>query len=84
MEDLDLLRKRLLYQSQHRGTREMDFILGGFAQKHLDSMNYKDLKKFEALLAFPDQEIYGWVFKKTPVSTHTFRGLMIRIQNSLT
>lgn len=83
MEELDVLRKRLLYQSQHRGMREMDFILGGFAQHHLEAMGYGDLKKFEALLAMPDQELYGWVFKKTPVSPQ-FQTLLIKIQTLFT
>mgnify|MGYP001362495316 FL=1 len=66
MEDLEILRKRLLYQSQHRGMREMDFLLGGFAQNHLNLMSLNEIKQFEILLAFPDQDLYGWFFEEIP------------------
>jgi antitoxin CptB len=62
MEDSETLRKRLLYQSQHRGMREMDLLLGRFAQRSLPSMSWQDLKRFEALLALPDDELYGLFF----------------------
>ena len=42
----------------------MDLILGGFAQQFLQAMNYTELLKFEDLLAFPDQDLYGWFFEK--------------------
>ncbi len=57
MSHQEILRKRLLYQSHHRGTKEMDLVLGKFVQQNLNSMSYEQLKKFESLLALPDQEI---------------------------
>ena len=50
MEDLTHLRKRLLYQSQRQGTREIDLLLGEFAAQYLASMTLADLKEFEAVL----------------------------------
>jgi len=67
MENLKTFKKRLLYQSQHRGMREMDLILGKFAEIHLANMNEEDCQNFEALLAFPDQELYGWFFENDPI-----------------
>ncbi len=79
MEDTEVLRKRLLYQSQHRGMREMDWLLGGFAQKYAKSMSLKELREFEALLAFSDQDLYGWFFEKMPIPDHTLSALMTKI-----
>jgi antitoxin CptB len=79
-ESLQTLRKRLLYQSQHRGMKEMDLLLGGFAQNHLTSMMNEDLKHFESLLAIPDQILYGCFFDKDPFPDHAPKGLMLRIQ----
>ena len=62
MEDLELLRKRLLYQSQHRGMREMDLLVGHFAERHISSMNEEELKQFESLLALSDDDLYGSSF----------------------
>jgi len=50
MEDLICLRKRLLYQSQRQGTREIDLLLGEFAAQHLKFMTFAELKELEAVL----------------------------------
>lgn len=63
MEKIDILRKRLLYQSQHRGMKEMDLMLGGFAEQALQNMTLEALVEFEEFLAFPDQDLYGWFFE---------------------
>lgn len=68
VKNLEILRKRLLYQSQHRGMKEMDIILGDFAQELLQRMSYKELHQFEDLLAFSDQDLYGWIFEKAPIA----------------
>lgn len=66
MENLKILRKRLLYQSHHRGMQEMDWLLGKFAQTHIESMGNTELQQFESLLAFSDQDLYQWFFEKAP------------------
>jgi antitoxin CptB len=47
--------------------KEMDLILGRFAQRSLHAMRHTELRQFEDLLAFPDQDLYGWFFEKTPI-----------------
>ncbi|MEQ8936114.1 MAG: succinate dehydrogenase assembly factor 2 [Amphiplicatus sp.] len=54
-------RKRLLYQAQHRGFKEADLMIGGFAAAHLAGMSESELDEFEALLAFPDHDLYAWI-----------------------
>ncbi len=80
MEDLETLRKRLLYQSHHRGMRELDFILGRFANRHVPSMTQEELEQLEALLVIPDQELYGWFFEKIEAPTGPLRSLALAIQ----
>ena len=58
---MDERRKRLLYQSCHRGRKEADLILGAFAERHLSDLDEEGLDQFETLLACPDQQIYAWV-----------------------
>ncbi|MBY0501485.1 MAG: succinate dehydrogenase assembly factor 2 [Alphaproteobacteria bacterium] len=58
-----MLKKRLLYLSQHRGMREMDILLGNFAKKNIGGMNQSELKQFEAVLICADQALYEWLFK---------------------
>jgi antitoxin CptB len=57
MADSDSRRKRALYRAHHRGTKEMDLILGGFADAEVLGFSEADLAAFEILLALPDPEI---------------------------
>ena len=54
-------RKRLLFRSWHRGTRESDLILGRFADAHLAAFDGAQLSRYEALLDCPDADIFDWV-----------------------
>jgi antitoxin CptB len=57
----ELRRKRLLFRSWHRGTRESDLILGRFADAHLAGFAEAQLDRYEALLESPDADIFDWV-----------------------
>ena len=57
-EGLDDRRKRLLYRCWHRGTREMDLILGRFANAELAGLSDDELLEFEALVALEDPDLY--------------------------
>jgi antitoxin CptB len=60
-DGLDPRRRRLLYQSWHRGIREMDLIMGGFADAFIGTLSEAELDQFERLIVLPDQEVLGWV-----------------------
>ncbi|MFZ4762615.1 MAG: succinate dehydrogenase assembly factor 2 [Alphaproteobacteria bacterium] len=51
-------RKKLLYIAQHRGTKEMDLLLGSFAKSHVDQMTDEELAEFASLLEMPDVDLY--------------------------
>src|ERR1700730_19444624 len=57
----DIRRKRLLFRSWHRGTRESDLILGRFADAHLAAFDEAQLDFYEALLDCADADIFDWV-----------------------
>ena len=59
-----ILKKKIIYRSMHRGSKEMDILLGNFVKTYIDEFNYSDLKNLEKLLFFEDEEIYNWYFKK--------------------
>lgn len=54
---------KLIYRSWHRGTKELDLILGNFIQDNISDMNETDIKVYEDLLASEDPEIYNWIVK---------------------
>jgi antitoxin CptB len=60
-ETLELRRKRLKFRVWHRGMREVDLLLGRFADVHLEGMDEDAVADFEALLDTPDPEILGWI-----------------------
>lgn len=58
---LDGRRKRLKFRLWHRGIREMDLVLGGFADAELAGLNDSDLAEVESWLDVPDQQMFAWV-----------------------
>jgi antitoxin CptB len=60
-EGLDLRRRKLLFRSWHRGMREMDFIMGGFADSALADLDDAELTDFERLIDVPDRTLLTWV-----------------------
>ena len=57
--DIDQLKKKILYRSNYRGTKEMDKLLGAFV-KNIDTLNYKDLIDLEKLLDI-DDNLYNFI-----------------------
>lgn len=50
VDDLEIRRRRALWRANHRGTKELDLLVGGYAEKHLDSMSEPELTQFEIFL----------------------------------
>ena len=55
--DLGMRRRRALWRATHRGSKEMDFLLGRFAEAALDGMNAANIGVFERLIDTPDPDI---------------------------
>ena len=60
-EAMETRKKRLLYQSGHRGTKESDLLLSAFAAAHLHVFDATQLDRFEALLAEGDGDLFEWI-----------------------
>lgn len=58
---LETTRKRLLFRSWHRGTREMDLLLGRFAERNLPTFSARQMELYEALLEYGDNDLYDWM-----------------------
>ena len=65
----EILKKKIIYRSTHRGTKEMDLLLGNFVKKHIDELNAAELKDLEKLLFTEDEVIYKWYFEKNSDNT---------------
>ena len=64
MLNKEILKKQIIYRSMHRGTKEMDLLLGNFVKKHIDELNATELKDLAKLLFIEDEVIYKWYFEK--------------------
>jgi antitoxin CptB len=60
-EDILVRRKRLKFRSWHRGTKEMDLLLGPFADACLDGFDPQTLAEYEAVLELPEPDLYEWI-----------------------
>jgi antitoxin CptB len=63
----EIRRRRLLWRASHRGIREMDLILGGFAAARIDTMTPAELDQLEAVIDVPDQQLLAWATRQEPV-----------------
>ena len=60
-------RKRILYRCQHRGMKEMDILLGGYAKAHIQSLPEDRLDILERLMDVPDQDLFNWMIGRVAV-----------------
>ena len=58
--DIELLKKKIIYRSKYRGTKEMDKLLGDFTNRYLNELNDTDLIDLEKLLNIDDDNLYNF------------------------
>ena len=58
--NIDLLKKKIIYRSNYRGTKEMDKLLGSFTKKYIEIQSLKDLTDLENLLDIDDTNLYNY------------------------
>ena len=63
---LDERRRRILFRSWRRGMREMDLVMGQFADANLPGMSEAELDEFERLMEAPDPEVLSWITGEAP------------------
>ena len=59
--EIDVRKRRALFRANHRGTKEMDWMLGKYADANLAIMDEYALAEFEKLLAISDPELQKWL-----------------------
>jgi antitoxin CptB len=78
-EESEQRRRKLRYRAWHRGTREMDLVLGRFVDAELPRLTPAELAELEALLEAPDPELFAWILGQSavpgPFDTPMFRRL---------
>ncbi len=74
-EDTALRIKRMRYRAWHRGTKEMDLMLGPYADARLATMSAAELDRFERLLDLPDTDLLAWLLGQQPLPPDADRDL---------
>ena len=59
--ELDERRRKILFRAWRRGIREMDLVMGQFADMNLPAMSDAEVDEFERLLEIPDPQILDWI-----------------------
>jgi antitoxin CptB len=78
---MDERRRRLLFRCWHRGIREMDLVLGRFADEQLASLSEAELTELEGWLEIPDQQMFAWVNGMEPAPPELQSGLFRRLRD---
>ena len=58
--NIDQLKKKIIYRSSYRGTKEMDKLLGAFTKKYIDQLSLNDLSELDELLNIDDTNLYNF------------------------
>ncbi len=78
--NLDPRRRKILIRAWRRGMREMDTLMGGFADAHLPTLNESDLDRFEELLELQDRDVLSWLTGEAPIPPEFDTGLLAKIK----
>jgi antitoxin CptB len=78
-EDIAVRRKRLRYRAWHRGTKEMDLILGPFADAHTEAMDERNLNRLEGLMNEEDPPLLKWIMGQEEPPAHVDRAFLAEV-----
>lgn len=81
LEELENTRKRLIFRSEHRGTKEMDLLLGSFARKHVPEFDVDELAQYEELLQENDPNLYNWITGQEDAPANVQSRVFEKLQN---
>jgi len=81
MVNKEILKKQIIYRAMHRGTKEMDLLLGNFVKKYVKEFNITELKDLEKLLFMDDEIIYKWYIEKNSNKTIPKTKVSIMLKN---
>ncbi|HEY2246479.1 MAG TPA: succinate dehydrogenase assembly factor 2, partial [Bradyrhizobium sp.] len=79
-DGLDIRRRRLLFRCWHRGTREMDLILGRFADAGIAGFSDNELSELERLIELPDPDLYAALTGDRPIAAEYAGPLFDRLK----
>lgn len=73
---LDARSRRAAFRANHRGTKEMDWLLGKYADAQLGTMDEADFDLFEQLILLPDPDLHAWILDPAALEQSAFAPLI--------
>jgi antitoxin CptB len=80
MDNLETRRRRALYRATHRGTKEMDWLLGRYAEARLSAAGEDEVAELERLIALPDPDLQHWILDGGDIGASELAPLIGRIR----
>lgn len=81
LSDEEIRVKRLKFRAWHRGMREVDLLLGSFADQHLKGFSSDQLTQFEHILDIEDPYLYAWLSGTAPLPEEEKSDVMTMMLN---
>ena len=72
-------RKRARWRASHRGMKELDIVMGRFADEFVETMPVEELGRFEELLRIEDVDLFAWLIRRMPVPAERDSALLRRL-----
>ena len=79
-DDLDTRRRRATFRAAHRGTKEMDWLLGRFCEARIAGMDGAVLTLFEQLLSEPDPLLQQWIMDPAAIPDEQYADLVAEVK----
>jgi antitoxin CptB len=80
MTELDLRKRRASWRATHRGTKELDILVGKYAGAKLDAMTALELEHFEAFLEVTEADLQSWLLAPRAVADDKFSDLVTAVR----
>lgn len=75
-QDADVRRKRAIYRANHRGTKEMDVLVGRYTEAKIAGLSDEQLQRYERLLEMADPTLQSWIFDPALMGSNEFADLV--------
>ncbi len=79
-DPLDIRRRRARFRATHRGTKEMDWLLGRYAEAKLPAMDAASLDAFEQFLSISDPDLNAWILNPDTIGDRAFGPLIFAVR----
>ena len=81
IENLSDRHKRTIYRAVHRGTKEMDWLLGKYVEAHIENMDETNLDLLDAFLQLPDPMLENWIMGRDFEIESQYQSLVSQIRD---